>query len=240
MFKQWVLVCISNTNMKRLSIIFFLILTAVKVAGQDVEFVSSIEPTPLAFDSILFQEMSETYTNDLHKIGNDFILIAESSLINNAGSELYFKKDFSDYWYGFHLDWNHVKLDTVNLDRQGKAEILLNCEGCSYGKGGGSCEGAFIVINIDSIPMQLMNVIVYCRVEQFSRFYGNDTIPCEGFYEEYRRKISFNDNSITIYPNDVKRIRAFEDKVGGMSCGLTPIPSGQYKLIEGQLRKVKK
>ena len=69
---------------------------------------------------------------NVKRISNSLILISRESMVDNNGAELYYKKD-STTWYGIHLDYEHITIDTVNLDNIGKPELILKCYAYSYG-----------------------------------------------------------------------------------------------------------
>lgn len=218
--------------MHRIVLIIFLMLFALDSTGQNKAVKPySIHPVPIEFDStsienILLQE-------NVKRISSSLILISQESMVDNNGADLYYKKD-STAWYGIQLNYEHITIDTVNLDNLGKPELILNCYAYAYGSGGGSGTGAFIVINVDSFPTELMNVTNSCSQESFGRTYGDDTISNPAYSVEYKRNIVCKDSLIIVSSNNLAELKLFR-KTSGNQCELTQIPSGTYRMIGGRL-----
>ena len=191
----------------------------------------SVHPIPIEFDSTSIENI--LLEENVKRISNALILISRESMVDNNGAELYYKKD-STAWYGIHLNYEHIMIDTVNLDNAGKPELILNCYAYSYGSGGGSGTGAFIVINVDSFPIELMNVKNFCSQESFGRTYGDDTISAPAYSVNYKRKIVCRDHLIVVSSNNLSELNLFKQTTGDQ-CELTQIPSGIYRMIAGRL-----
>lgn len=150
-------------------------------------------------------------------------------MVDNTGARLYYKINATT-WYGFDLTYNSITIDTVNLDRRGKPELILQCYGYAYGSGGGFGIGAFMVINIDSFPIELMNVANFCSEEKFGRSYNG----LVNFSLDFERKIFCRNGSITVNRNNLRKLNSIKRKAGN-NCELNQIPSGDYRMIGGRL-----
>lgn len=218
--------------MLRINIIIFLILSIFDSIGQSKVGKSySIRPIPIEFDSAFIENI--LLEENVKRISNSLILISRESMVDNEGAKLYYKKD-SVIWYGIYLNYEHITVDTVNLDNKGKPELILKCHAYSYGSGGGSETGAFIVINIDGIPIELMNVKNYCSQESFGRTYRDDTISTPAYSIVYGKRIVCKDRLIVVGSNNLSELRLFK-QTAGEECELTQLPSGTYRMIAGRL-----
>ena len=218
--------------MLRKIITLFLLLIIFDTKGQSkIRKSYSIPPSPIEFDSTSFENIRQN--ENIKIISDSLILISRESNVDNEGSELYFKKE-NTIWYGIHLDYEHIKIDLVNLDNKGKPELILNCYAYAYGSGGGNRYGAFIVINIDSIPIELMNVKFSCFEEAFGHINVDNSITTQAYSESFERNISCKNRSIIVTPNNLTKLKKFK-KITGVECVLTKIPSGIYTMIDGRL-----
>jgi hypothetical protein len=223
--------------MLRITFIIYLLLFAFDSIGQSKTTKSfSISPISVEFDS---SSIGSILINEYAKrLSNSLILISQETTTSNSGAELYYKKD-SITWFGIHIDYDNIEVDTVNLDNAGRPELILKCKGYIYGSGGGDGTGAFIVFNIDKFPLELMNVKNFCSEEAFSRTYGDNPEPTPGYFGEYERQISCENRSIIINRNSLSALKEYKETTG-YDCDLTQIPSGVYKMIEGRLTLVSK
>ena len=218
--------------MNRINIIIVLMLFAVDSTGQHkVVKPYSIQPLPIEFDSTSIENVLSE--KDVKRISDFLILISRESMVENDGAKLYYKKD-SNTWYGIDLNYEHITIDTVNLDNLGRPELILNCYAYRYGSGGGSGNGAFIVINIDSYPTELMHVNNCCSQESFGRSYRNDNTSTPAYSVEYQRKIVCKNRSIIVSANNLSELKLFKQTTRDQ-CELTQIPSGIYRMIGGRL-----
>jgi hypothetical protein len=214
--------------MLRISVIIYLVLFASDSICQSKTTKSYfIPPISLKFDSTSIENLSQS--EDVKKLSNSPIPIFLETFGYDYGVELYYKKD-SAVWYGIYIEYSHVEVDTVNLDNSGKPELILKCSNSFYGAGGGSTTGAFMVINIDNFPIELMNLINSCSEEVFTRVFGDDR-DTSAYLDEYERDIICENRSIIVKDY----IETTEQ-----NCDLTRIPTGIYKMIEGRLTLVTK
>lgn len=130
-------------------------------------------------------------------------------------------------------EYNRVKMDTINLDKKGNPEIILNCLLESRGSGSSSAEAIIMIIARDSVPRCLLTVNNYCMFETFPRVY--DTYSVSECYYEASRDVKFSRQTIRISP----AIKSKNKTSGDCGCDLGIIPPGYYRLINGKIRRVK-
>jgi len=140
----------------------------------------------------------------------------------------YFTVDKNE-WTSVLLPFNRTtnNFNLINLDKKGQPELIVKGEIVEYGSGGGTGIQVMLIINIDSIPIQIFKIYYGCWKESFGDRHSNG----KGRYlKKYEREIKITDNSIIIDSLD-KTNYPFEE------CGLTEIPSGIYIMEAGQIRK---
>lgn len=202
-----------------------------------------IEPNILSFDKVSNSALLEYPLYDINKnqleetrtIFGDYVIVSSHSNTESQGGRIFYHQDSDTNWTVIDIEYNQVTIDTINLDGKGKAELILKCKGCSYGSGGGSCFGALIILNTDSIPISLLNVRNYCSEETFAREYG-EGVTTEYNNTEIVRPISIKNRIIYISQLDEINRKKWVDN----GCELTSIPSGRYQLKNGKIRMLKK
>lgn len=180
--------------------------------------------------------------NDNMKVDSlgKYELFYYENLSNSSDSYLICPSVDSTYFFIYLEELNQIKLDTVNLDSANEVELILQAKGCNYGSGGGSCDAYFMILNTDSIPTFLFNEHYLCAFEGFSRSYGNDEERTPYTYEITERKIRIEERSIIVEEVISEATENGVEVTAYSDCGLTQIPNGRYRMVEGKVKFIEK
>ncbi len=147
-------------------------------------------------------------------------------LNTDEGVKLAYYTTDKNRWRAFLLPFSRWtnNFDTCNLDKIGQPEIVIKGVIAEYGSRGGTVIAGMVIINIDSIPTQIFNVLYGCLQESFGDMTQN------GETTSFQRTINIENRAIVISPLD-KRKYPFSQ------CRLTEIPTGTYRMTGGQIRR---
>jgi hypothetical protein len=210
------------------TITLLILILVTPVFGQDTDFDQA--------DSLARIEFSyETLDSNAVRLLNKKININTRSFFDyysgsSSRTRLAYCTNNKNKWTSILLPFENVTLTEfkqINIDKKGLAELEIKGASQDYGSGGGTGIRWLIIINIDSVPTQILKIFYGCWDESFGDRENNG----QGhYYKEYERKITVSENGIIISPLNKKKY-PFEE------CGLTEIPSGTYILNGGEIRK---
>ena len=213
--------------MKTNTTIFILIFSTI-LYGQDNDFV---KPDSLAQIKIDYEVWGSTTMKQLSDgiiIDKKFPNVRKYFASERGFNIVYPSKDTSK-WFALHFYNFSSNIQLINLDNQGQPELIVKSADYSYGSGGGTKSEWIVVINLDSVPTQILKIYYGCYIED----YGDKTKNGQGASSElYERQIKIKKTSIIISPLDKK-------KYPYNSCSMTEIPSGTYIMENGRILKKK-
>lgn len=190
---------------------------------------------PIVPEALPFELVPETdvFMDPIDTILPGFLMLrTDHAFATLSESELFYKSRSG--WTKINIPYNQLEIDTLNLDNKGRPEIIVRAEGCNYGSGGGTCSGAFMVIGIDSVPIVLMDVKNICSEEIFPRQF-EDGGNIRGKSVSFTRQITVADRSVKIAGMTKKQRRQWRE----IGCACTAIPAGTYRLVHGNMVRVK-
>jgi hypothetical protein len=126
-------------------------------------------------------------------------------------------------WLSILTPFNNETIDIqiINLDGKGKPEIVIKGAIANYGGHGGATDYLMMILNIDTTPKQIFNIIYGGSIETF----GDATHKT--ILETYKRNIKISSQGIYISPLSKKSITGNE----------TNIRSGKYIMKNGMIVK---
>lgn len=143
---------------------------------------------------------------------------------------LIYSKKYRNSWIVIRLPFSATSIsgELINLDQRGEPELIVCGEIIEYGSGGGTRKKYMMIINFDTDPTQLFNIVYGFTEESFGDRLNNG----EGaYYNVYERKITRIENFISIEPIDEDYLNLFSD------FPLTQIPAGNYIMKKGEIIK---
>lgn len=184
---------------------------------------------PLENHLALFKLIDSNYINtNAYKIDRKYEKIAirkEPNKINVA-----FYTNDKNKWCNVYLEEYQFTVDykLVDFDKNNFPELVYYWQEFNYGPDGGNSIDCISVIKLDSIPIQIFKMVMGCNDESF----GDKSKNGEGaYYNTYIRGVKVLRDMLIIDENDKKKY-PFE------KCPITTIPSGTYKMIQGQFVKL--
>jgi len=116
-----------------------------------------------------------------------------------------------------------------NLDDKNLPEVILYWQEFKYDSLGGTSTDWMSVIRLDSLPVRIFKICLGCNEE----FFGDKKKGGLGsYYLSYLRNVKVTHNSIVVERNDKKKYPFPE-------CPVSTIPKGTYKMVLGQIVKMK-
>lgn len=208
------------------SLILLLLMACIANAQkQDEQYLQAFKPQALPFKYI---DSSGLFSKKF-KIHPKFPNIAIFEAINQI-NVAYCLKD-KNKW----LEIQNEKIEFVmghqfeKLDTSGLPELIVFWQEFNYNKSGGTSTDWMSVIKLDSIPTQILKICIGCNEEYF----GNKDKNGEGsFYNSYLRAVKVSKNGILLSAINKKQY-PYPD------CPVSAIPKGTYKLMDGQIIKLK-
>lgn len=212
--------------MKTITTIIFLALTLVTyVYGQNSELET---PDSLSAIKLDFEILDSNAINRKQPLRN--ILFPNIVTYHSEdGVKLAYYTTDNNKWTSFFLPFSDLTndFDLVNLDRSGQPELIVIGEDKNYGSGGGTGVTGIVILNVDSIPIQIFKVYYSCFEESFGdrQNYGEGN-----YFKKYERYLRIKANGIIILPLE-------KDKYPFSECNLTEIPPGIYVMDNGKIIK---
>lgn len=199
-----------------------------------------------------YKEIKDSFPN--HIIQSDTVSVVFADSIRNrllkysqykhrVRDNLIFYEDYyGDWWTIYTLNgatWIRIPLpfnlvDTaalINIDKRSVPELVIKGEYGDYGNGGGDVQGSLLIFNLDNSPTLIFNMLNICIEESFGERHDEDHLGEGAYSNYYERKVKIENDGITIYPNTKNSFPEL--------CYITRIPSGHYKLNNGQFIKEK-
>lgn len=166
-----------------------------------------------------------------------------------APPTLYYRSNQQDtLWQGLNLpvkDYEsgeeavEMKLDTANLDKQGRAEVLVQLSSASNGSGGGASYKSFFLLDINPPePKMLLRGQISIMDEWFPGYFAmhNLELAPEDQYNGYERAITLKEREIVV--GRIRKRGRNKDKISLPL--LTPLPAGRYRYQNGRMYRVGK
>ena len=148
--------------------------------------------------------------------------------------QIAYKRSEGNYYSAFRLSSfgnSGIQIDTahlIDLDGQGKRELLLKWKTGMMGQAGGCEDGGIIILDIREEPKLIFNVHNYCAEEILSSLDGS--YPPS--FTPFERKVSINNQRIVI--SNLNNLVA-----DTLPCCnfITRIPAGTYIYLNGRIQK---
>ena len=176
-----------------------------------------------------FFEVAPSFADSIQKIKHS--IAPGIYVFDNRNDVLLLFRNARKKWIALRIPWNSLeRVEEINIDRKGTAELVVTGFNSMYGTGGGSKCGGVLIFEVYPVPVLVFKAMNYTSEESFGEKLDEERLGEGAFFNEYRRQISVQEGSVTVGPP--------VQLPDGPYCPFTNLLEGIYHLKKGKFYKV--